>query len=162
MDYRPQEIKAGLMVVICTIVLLVFLITISGLHLFKSTKEYTARFDYTSGLEVGSVVRFGGMEVGVIKSMHIYEPDNSLIEFVLEIDENIPVKTNSEAVVTSIGLMGEFHINLSTGHPDSALLPAGSLLKFKTVPSLSQLTEPIAEIAENLNVTLKDINQLFC
>ncbi|MBN2012612.1 MCE family protein [candidate division KSB1 bacterium] len=161
MDYRPQEIKAGLMVVVSAILLIAFLIAVSGLKLFKKTNEYTVRYDYTGGLEVGSTVRFGGMEVGVIKDMHIYPKDNSLIEFVLEIDDSIPVKTNSEAMVTSIGLMGEQHINITTGHPDSALLPPGSLLRAKEVPSLSQLAEPMAEIATQVNETLTEIRALF-
>ena len=36
MDYQPQEIKAGLMVVISIIILVVFLFAISGLRFFES------------------------------------------------------------------------------------------------------------------------------
>ncbi len=161
MEYRPQEIKAGIMVVVSAVLLVVFLLAISGRQMFKSTKEYLTRFDYTGGLEVGSVVRFGGMEVGVIKDMHIYDADNSLIEFVLEVDESVPIKTNSVATITSIGLMGENHINISTGTPDAGMLPPGSLITCKTVPSISQLAEEIGEIAAQINETLVEIKQLF-
>ena len=158
MEYRPQEIKAGLMIVVSFVILVLFLIAISGLDLFKSTTHYLARFSYTSGLEVGSLVRFGGMEVGTIERMHI---NDSMIEFVLEIDNNVPIKTNSEATVTSIGIMGEFHINISTGHPDSALLPSGSLLKCEDVPPLMQLMKPIAKAADQINEALVQVKQIL-
>jgi len=161
MEYRPQEIKAGIMVVLSFIILIVFLVAISGLDLFKSTKQYLARFNYISGLEVGSLVRYGGMEVGKIENMRISENNNSQIEFVLEVDNNVPVKTNSKATIASIGLMGEFHINISTGHPDSSLVPAGSLLNCEDVPPLMQLMEPIGEIADQIKETLSTVRQIL-
>jgi len=161
MEYRPQEIKAGLMVVLSFFILLVFLIAISGLDFFKSTKTYLARFNYTSGLEVGSLVRYGGMEVGKIKGMQICEDDNSQIQFILEVDSSVPVKTNSKATVTSIGIMGEYHINITTGHPDSALLAEGKLLKCEEVASLMQLMEPISDIADKINETLDEVKQIL-
>lgn len=161
MDYRPQEVKAGLMIVISFLILIIFLLAISGLDLFKSEKYYLARFNYTSGLEVGSLVRFGGMEVGKIKAMNFYDQDDTQIEFMLEIDGSAPVKTNSVATVTSIGIMGEYHINISTGHPDSARLPSGGLLKCKEVPSLMQLMEPIGAIADQVTQTLSQLKQML-
>jgi len=161
MEYRPQEIKAGIMVIICTVIFIVFLFLISGINIHKSTNQYIARFKYINGLEVGSVVRYGGMEVGSVKDLYIYDKNNSLIEFVLEVDKDIPIKTNSQAIVTSIGLMGEYHINISTGHPDSALLVSGGVLKCKEVPSLSQLMEPIGEIADQMKAALSEIENLF-
>lgn len=161
MEYRSQEIKAGIMIVFSFLLFLVFLVVVSGLDFFKSKKEYIARFHYTSGLEVGSIVRYGGMEVGTVKSMRIFDQDNSKIEFIVEVDESVPVKTNSEAIVTSIGIMGEYHINISTGHQDSALLPSGSILKTRDVPSLTQLMEPIGQIAEQVNIALINLQEFL-
>lgn len=161
MEYRSQEIKAGIMIVFSFLLFLIFLIAVSGLDFFKSKKEYIARFHYTSGLEVGSIVRYGGMEVGTVKAMRIFDQDNSKIEFTVEVDESVPVKTNSEAIVTSIGIMGEYHINISTGHPDSSLLPSGSILKSRDVPSITQLMEPIGQIAEQVNLTLINLQQFL-
>lgn len=161
MEYRSQEIKAGLMIVGSVFLFVLFLVATSGFDLMKKKKQYITRFSYTSGLEVGSLVRFGGMKVGVIKDMHIYDKDNSQIEFIIEVDETTPVKTNSEATVTSIGLMGEYHINISTGHPDSALLLSGNLLPCREVLSMSQLMEPLADIACQVNETLAGLKKFF-
>ena len=161
MEYRPQEIKAGIMVVVSIVLLIIFLIAISGMDLFKSTKQYFARFHYTNGLEVGSLVRFGGMEVRQIKSMSICDEDNSLIEFILEVDSEVPIKTNSRATVTSIGIMGEFHVNITTGHPDSGLVSPGSLLLCEDIPPLMQLMKPVSKIADQINETLTEVKKIL-
>jgi phospholipid/cholesterol/gamma-HCH transport system substrate-binding protein len=80
MEYRSNEIKAGCFVGISIILLIATLFVVSGLDLFKSTKIYRARFNYTSGIEMGSIVRYGGMEVGTIKEVKIADDDNSRIE----------------------------------------------------------------------------------
>lgn len=161
MDYKPQEIKTGIIITISTIILLIFLIGISGLECFNSDKKYLARFNYTSGLEIGSIIRFGGMKVGTVEEMKICEDDNSKIEFVLTVDENVPIKTNSIATITSIGIMGESHINISTGHPDSSLLPPGSMLTCKDVLPLMQLMEPIGQITDNINESVVELKKML-
>ncbi len=161
MDYHPQEVKAGLMITLSILILIVLLVAISGLDMLKPKKQYLARFNNTGGLEIGSVVRFGGMEVGQIKTMRICEQDNSKIEFVLKVGEHIPVKSNSVATVTSIGIMGEQHINITTGHPDSALLADGSLLSCQDVMPIMQLMEPLGEILDQMNGTLTALRQIL-
>ena len=161
MNYRPQEIKTGIIITLSALILIVFLIAVSGLKCFNSNKLYSARFNYTNGLEIGSVVRYGGMKAGTVKDMKICEDNNSMIHFVLEVNKNIPVKTNSIATVTSIGIMGEPHINITTGHPDSALLPPGTMIQCKDVPSIMQFMEPFSEIADNINESLDELKKML-
>lgn len=161
MEYRPSEIKAGCFVGISIILLIAILFVVSGLNLFESTKIYRAQFQYTSGIEVGSIVRYGGMEVGTIKEVKIADSDNSRIEFVIEIDEKIPVKEDSKVFITSIGIMGEYYIEISTGSATSALVPAGSLLSTKDVTPLMMLTETVDKLTEQLSETISGINKLL-
>ncbi|MFZ5519029.1 MAG: MlaD family protein [Candidatus Zhuqueibacterota bacterium] len=161
MEYRSNEIKAGCLVIFSIILLLAFLIIISGLDLFKSPKLYFARFKNTSGLEVGSLVRFGGMEVGRVKQVHIAPDNNSQIEFILEIDENIPVKNDSEALITSIGIMGEYYIEITTGTMNSSLLPANSKLQCREMLPMMMLTDSVDKITRQLSVTIESVNKIL-
>ncbi len=161
MEYRSHEIKAGCLVTLGIILFVVFMILISGLDLFKSTKLYYAQFKYSSGIEVGSLVRYGGMEVGRVKKVRIAPDNNSLIEFELEVDAEVPVKKDSEVIITSIGIMGEYYIEISTGSTDAALLPQGSLLNCKEVTPLMMLTETVDQIANQLTQTIDNLNRLF-
>jgi len=146
MEYHSYEIKAGFIVILGIILLVAFLIMISGLDLLKSTKIYYARFKNTSGLEVGSLVRYGGMEVGKVKKVRIAPDNNSLIEFVIEIESKVPVKEDSDAIITSIGIMGEYYIEISTGSPNAALLPEDSLLNCKEITPMMMLTETVDQL----------------
>ena len=129
--------------------------------MFKSTKNYYARFKYSSGVEVGSVVRFGGMEVGRVKKVGIAPDDNSLIEFEIEVDAKTPVKQDAEAVITSIGIMGEEYIEISTGSPDAKLLPSGSRLKCRDTTPLMMMTDTFDQFGNKLSLTIDHLNQLL-
>ena len=143
------------------ILLIAFLIVISGLDLFKSTKIYRAQFTYTSGIEVGSLVRFGGLEVGTVKEVKISDEDNTLIEFTIEIGGKVPVKEDSKVFITSIGIMGEYYIEISTGSTNANLMPPGSLLHCKNVTPLMMLTDTVDKLTEQLTATISGINQLL-
>ena len=161
MEYRSNEIKAGCLVLLGLILFIMFLVLISGLDMFKSTKIYYARFKYSSGVEIGSLVRYGGMEVGRVKKVGISPNNNSFIEFEIEIDAKVPVKKDAEAVITSIGIMGEEYIEISTGLPDNELLPPGSLLNCRDVTPLMMLTDTFDQLGIKLSQTVDNLNILL-
>jgi len=161
MEYRANEIKAGCIVILGLVLFIMFLILISGLDLLKSTKIYYARFKYSSGVEVGSLVRYGGMEVGRVKKIGIAADNNSLIEFELEVDLNVPVKKDAEVIITSIGIMGEEYIEISTGSPGAELLPSGGLLNCKDTTPLMMLTDTFDQLGEKLSQTVDNLNILL-
>ncbi len=161
MEYRSNEIRAGCLVIIGIILFVVFLILISGLDLFKATKIYYARFKNTSGVEVGSLIRYGGMEVGRVKKVGIAQDNNTLIEFSIEVDADVPVKKDSEVIITSIGIMGEEYIEIATGSPNAELLPPGSLLNCKDVTPLMMLTDTFDELGKKLSLAIDNLNQIL-
>ena len=161
MEYRSNEIRAGCLVITGIILFVVFLILISGLDLFRSTKIYYARFKYSSGVEVGSLIRYGGMEVGKVKKVGIAPDDNTLIQFEIEVDADVPVKKDSDVIITSIGIMGEEYIEIATGSPNAELLPPGSLLNCKEITPLMMLTDTFDELGKNLSQTIDNLNQIL-
>ena len=161
MEYKANEVKAGCFVVFSILLLVFFLIIVSGMDLLKKTNTYLTRFKYTSGLEVGSLVRYGGMEVGKVKEMHISPEDNSYIEFLIEVDADVPVKEDSKVFITSIGIMGEYYIEISTGSSSAKRAEPGSLLHCKEVTPLMMLTENVDKLTDQLSETIDGINQLL-
>lgn len=161
MEYRSDEIKAGCFVILSIVLLIAFLVVVSGLDLFKTTKDYLASFRYTGGIEAGSLVRYGGFKVGTVKKVQISDADNSSIEFVLELENKVPVKKDSKAFITSIGIMGENYIEITTGSNNSELMPAGSMLNCEEVTPLMMLTKTVDQLTEQLSVTIDRVNQLL-
>lgn len=161
MNYTRDEIKAGLMIVCSLIIFIFFVVTISGLELFQTTKEYSVLLKHTQGVVVGSLVRYGGLEVGKVTQLSISESNSSHIEIRLKIDEKIPIKKDSEAFLSSIGLLGDYYIEISSGSPNfSDLLPGGQINGRET-PQFTQLTEPVEEISARLQILIDRISDLM-
>ena len=60
---------------IAALLFLVALVFVGGMDLLRKKKaEYTTYFKFAGGLEPGSLVRYGGMKVGTVKSAEL-EPE---------------------------------------------------------------------------------------
>ena len=161
MEYRSQEVKAGLLVVVSFVVLVAFLVIISGVEWERKENVYSARFGFSAGVEPGSIVRFGGMLVGAVENSYIAADDKTKIEVIVRVDSKVPVKTDSYAFITSINLMGEYYVEITTGTPTAELLPSGSRLQSRDVAPLSQLSGPLMEVSGQAELLLRNVNALL-
>lgn len=161
MEYRAHEVKAGLLVIAAGLVVVVFLVAMAGVKWRQHEKVYTARFDYLGGIERGSLVRYGGFLVGSVTDIYIAPDDKTKIEIKIAVDERAPVRVDSEAFISAINLMGDFYIELTTGSPDAELLPSGSMLRSRDVPSFSRLSEPLAKVSDQVEILLDRLNDML-
>lgn len=161
MEYRAHEVKAGLFIAFSLVVLFAFLFAITGVDLWSEKVNYRARFEYVGGIDIGSMVRLGGMDVGKVSGISFPNDGDSRIELLLEVKEDTPIRTDSKAGLTTIGLMGAVYVEITTGTPNSAVLPAGELIPSDDVTAFAQMAGPISEISDKLSELLVNINDLF-
>lgn len=161
MEFKANEVKAGLMILVSLAILVLFLIVIFGVDFGKKTVEYETYLLYVGGIEEGSLVKYGGLDVGFVKHITLPGPHGSKLALSLKIREKTPVRVDSEAYITSIGIMADPHIEISTGSPESPLLPPGSLIKSKEVPSFTQMAAPLGELNEQLQELLSRVVLIF-
>jgi phospholipid/cholesterol/gamma-HCH transport system substrate-binding protein len=161
MEYRAHEVKAGFFIVVSLIVLFAFLFAITGIDLWSEKVNYRARFHYVGGIEVGSKVRLGGMDVGKVVGLTFPDDGDSRIELLLEVKEKTPIRRDSKATLTTIGLMGAMYVEISIGSPTSELLLPGSYIHSEDVTAFAQMADPISEISDKLSDLLGSINDLF-
>ncbi len=160
-NYTRDEVKAGLMVVLSGFILVVFIFFISGLNLGKKTKIYAVKLKHSGGVVVGSLVRYGGMEVGKVIEVHISEPDYTYLEMKINVDEKTPVKIDSKAFLSSLGLLGDYYIEISPGALNASELPPGSHIPSQETTQFSQLTEPFEDMSGKLQSLIDRINDLL-
>jgi phospholipid/cholesterol/gamma-HCH transport system substrate-binding protein len=161
MEYRSHEIKAGLLVIFAFLVFVAFLVAMTGVSWNRQEKIYTARFSYLGGIERGSLVRFGGFLVGTVTEVYIAPDDRTKIEVKLAVNAGTPVRIDSEAFITTINLMGDFYIEVTTGSPTAELLASGSALRSRDVPPLSQMSEPLVKVSDQIETLLIRVNDLM-
>ncbi len=115
MKYSAHEIKVGFVVVTAIVLLAMFIIALTGSKFWVETITYTTSFYMSAGLEPGDEVRYGGMRVGKITQVYIAPDDPRRIEVVLTISKNTPVRQDSMAYISYIGLLGKYYVEISAG-----------------------------------------------
>lgn len=89
-------------------------------------KNYTTYIAYmyqsVSGLNKNAAVKFRGVEVGKVNSIAIDTENPERIKLEMEIEEGTPVKVDTVAVLSTLGITGLAYIELSGGSQEAPLL----------------------------------------
>jgi len=158
---KGNEVKVGIMIVATVIILGLFLFAIFGIEFGKETKSYEILLSYVGGIKNGTVVKYGGLDVGQVTNITLPDKDHIQIHLTLQVDAKTPVRVNSEAFVSSVGVMSERHIEITPGSPDEDLLPPGSLIESKEVQSIMQMAESFGEVNSQIKELLTRIGNMF-
>jgi phospholipid/cholesterol/gamma-HCH transport system substrate-binding protein len=112
--------------------------------IFSTGSEYRTVFRSVPGLTAGDEVRYGGMLVGSVEDMEIDSADPTRIVVSFRVRGDTPVRSDTRATITQVGLLGEPYLNLEPGTARGEPLPEGSF-----VPSEESLTfqEAVSRLA---------------
>jgi phospholipid/cholesterol/gamma-HCH transport system substrate-binding protein len=91
------------------------------------TYKIYANFGRTDGLEIGSPVRLGGINVGRVVASELTEHFHSKLTF--EIDSDYKIPEDSSAAIVSSGLLGEKYVEIEIGGEEE-YLKAGSTMSY--------------------------------
>ena len=103
--------------------------------LFRRGNEYHAAFRNVAGLNLGDEVRYGGLVVGSVTRLTLDPRDATRIEVAFRVRPQTPIRTDTYATITQVGLLGQPYLNLEAGLPGSPPLPPRS-----SVPTRDNLT----------------------
>ena len=103
--------------------------------LFHRGSEYRAAFKNIAGLNLGDEVRYGGLIVGSVTRLRLDPADPTRIEATFRVRPQTPVRVDTYATITQVGLLGQPYLNLEAGLPSSPALPPRS-----RVPTRDNLT----------------------
>jgi phospholipid/cholesterol/gamma-HCH transport system substrate-binding protein len=96
--------------------------------LFRRGNEYHAAFKNVAGLNLGDEVRYGGLVVGSVTRLTLDPRDPTRIEVAFRVRPQTPIRTDTYATITQVGLLGQPYLNLEAGLPGSPTLPPRSRL----------------------------------
>jgi len=138
---------------------------------------YAAYFDESiQGLEVGSSVKYRGINVGRVKSIEIAK-NSRYIEVVMEINKDFTLPENTVAKLTSVGITGFIYVELDLleKNTEGGILIPDFVANYEVIPtvksdldqimqSLSDITREfksvkVSEIADNINNLLNTIQE---
>lgn len=161
MDYKASEIKAGIFITISVILFVIFLAIIVGMNSFSEKETYLTRFRYVGGIEKGSAVRYAGLQVGSVIDVRLADDGYPGAEVVMQVEKNTPIRSDSRAFMTTIGIMGSTYIEITSGTADEPLLTSGALIPSEEVTGFAQMSGLASTAIDELTELLHGMNDLL-
>ncbi len=131
MKTKAQKTRLGIFLIIGFGVLFLLLGYFTTRHLFEQKNTYyVAYYDVSvSGLEVGSPVKYLGINIGSISDIRINPEDINSIIVKLSIRQDAPIKEDAVADIVSIGITGLKTIEIRGGSHEADLLEEHKFIK---------------------------------
>ncbi len=169
MHKLSAEAKVGLLVIIGSMILLYMTFAV-GKYEFGEKKGYIlqAAFDSVAGLDTKSAVRMAGVKIGMVEKVEL---ENSRAMVTLRIDPEVRIVRGTEAMVKTLGLLGEKYVEFvpmkSEGpRPPSAGGPAyysgGERVQATVSPSdVDKLINQLSAISDDIKQVTASFSQVF-
>jgi len=159
MAKRTDEVKVGLFVVVAVVILVLTIFLVGKAQVFgRRSGTYQTKLKFAGGVESGTVVRFAGIKAGSVSAVQIDPSDNSQVLLSLEIKPDTPVKTDSMVSLQTLGLLGDFYVEVTPGSKQAALSPPGSMLKSKEAVLMSELFDQINDLSKDSKGLIANLN----
>jgi len=154
-----SEAKVGLLVIVSGIILAVTLGMIANLQLRGGLVSYKTYFTFAGGVEKGTVVRFGGRKAGRVTDVRPWAEDPTRVEVLLDVLPTTPVRTDSVASISSLGMLGENYLEIAPGKKDAPPLPAGGTIQSIEAMDFSALTRRVGAVADSSQLLIADLHK---
>ncbi len=134
----------------------VFIVEIlGGLEFLKSGTRLRARFNNIQELKAGDAVKMAGVQIGRVESIELAE---NQVEVVLKVNRKARVKTDSQAVVKFLGLMGQNYVAIDFGTATAPNASEGAMLATVEQPDLSMLMTKLDGVASGVEGLTKGLS----
>jgi phospholipid/cholesterol/gamma-HCH transport system substrate-binding protein len=122
--------------------------------IFRTGREYRAVFKNVAGLNKGDEVRYGGLPVGSVTRMVIDPADPTRIVVYFRVRRTTPIRYDTKASITQVGLLGAPYLHLQPGSVNAAALPPGNALPTVENPSFQDAMRRLAEFLDRTDTLL--------
>jgi phospholipid/cholesterol/gamma-HCH transport system substrate-binding protein len=131
MNRKSQNIRLGIFIMVSGAFLLLIIGWFTGRGLFEPKDTYYIAYRDISvtGLEVGSPVKYLGINVGSVKDISIHPRDFNTVVFEITVDPDTPIKEDAVADIAAVGITGMKAIEIRGGTPESGFLAPESFIE---------------------------------
>ena len=153
---RTMEVKVGIFIIIGFLILIIIIFSLGETYFFSPGYRIKVLFNFANGLAMNAPVRLAGVEVGEIENIRIYrdeEEKRTKIEITALIKKNTEIEKDAEAVINTLGLLGEKYLEIFPG-TSGETLKDGEVLIGKDPISIENMTADLKEIMESAKVIM--------
>lgn len=154
MNARSERTRVAILIGIGTIAFIALVLFARRPMFLDRQREYQSRFQNVAGLNVGDEVRYGGVRVGSVIALEIDSAPPSSIRVRFRVRRSTPVRADTHASVTQLGLLGQPYLALAPGAGGGPTLAEGS-----TIPSENTLS--VQDAMRRLSASLDQADSVF-
>lgn len=159
-----RELKVGLLVLLALVALAVGIFLVGDQNnLFTRKNHYFIHFETVAGLAEGNPVQLNGVTVGNVSSIELpQDADEPLLTVNVKVDRRFAnrVRTDSEARIKTLGLLGDKYVQLTSGSPELPAIPSGGEVKAAEATDVDELIASGENAVDNfvaISVSLREI-----
>ncbi|MGE5174018.1 MAG: MlaD family protein [Betaproteobacteria bacterium] len=155
------EAKVGLLVIVGSMVLLYMTFAV-GKYEFGAKKGYVleATFDSVAGIDAKAAVRMAGVKIGTVEKVEL---DDSRAKVTVRIDPKVHILRSTEAMVKTMGLLGEKYVEFVPLRPEMPHKPAPGASAYYQPGERVQVTvspSDVDKLINQLSAISDDIKQV--
>jgi phospholipid/cholesterol/gamma-HCH transport system substrate-binding protein len=155
METQTQKFKVRLgLFIIGGIVLFVITIFIIGKqkNLFNPVFKLTTTFYNVSGLQVGSNIRFSGINVGTVDNIKIINDSTVRVDLIILKKVQQFIKTDCEAGIGSSGIIGDRILIISQGSSNADIVKDGQQIASNEPVETDAIMASLKVTADNASI----------
>lgn len=157
MATRAQKVRLSIFLIVSSSVLLIFFVILVGNRLMKRMDWYSIEYRDISvtGLEPGAAVKYHGVQVGRVSSLSLKDAATVVVE--IEVKRGTPIKKDSEALLTMVGITGLKFVEIIGGSNESETLEVGGTIRagesmFDTISGRAEvILNKLEQVLNNVN-----------
>lgn len=173
MENKVNLALIGFLVIILSLLLVAILLWLTVGTEKKSYQTYQTYIkESVSGLNVKAPVKYRGVEVGFVRDIALVLERPNEIKVLLDIEQNVPMKQDTHVILSTQGLTGLSHIELTGGSRDQLPpirqpgqrypeLPTKPSLLVRLDTAISGLITHLDKISNTTNHLLANLDSEF-
>lgn len=148
MNNASQSIRVGAFFVLGVALIWIAYETLSGARLERTSGyRIEAAFDNLQQLKASDEVRMAGVRIGNVTETRL---DGVRAVAVLQIDQQIGIPSDSEATITTAGLLGTNYVSIVPGTSSEKLSDGAKIATFKT-PGFNDVVAEVGKISDRMD-----------
>jgi phospholipid/cholesterol/gamma-HCH transport system substrate-binding protein len=148
-----ERVLVGLFVLVAAAILSVTAVAVWG-GLGRSQVAHRLYLKFSGGVQPGAPVRYGGLKIGTVRDIRIDPEDSTRIQINIMVDKDAPIKTDSVARLSSLGLLSDYYIEISTGTPQAARAAPDTVLRSIESTGLANIGDTIDSLTPQIRAAL--------
>lgn len=167
MESEVHYKRVGFFLLLGVVLLVSIVFWLSGISTNETVDRYLVYFEKQSldGLQKDSLVTMKGIRVGVVEDYQISKDNIQRVKVVLRLDHNVPIKTNTRAVIRRNLLTGLAKIDLQGGTQSALFLTTAFNSKDRSpeadeFPVIPEEVTQMEKIADGVPDLLEKIDEI--